>query len=253
MVTVNLANNGSFNIINNDLPGNNLLVSFDSQGNAFFAGELMADVIRVNRIEGLEEQIASLSAEIKDSLNLNVFGNFLTQQTTFKGETFFEKITQFLGDIIFVGRPTFNKDTAGYAVVKRGQRKVEVKFEKEYEKPPVVTASLIWDLDEATASVADKLSGFFVPSTSYAVTSVSTKGFIIFLDEQAVTNLKFSWIALAVKDAVTFESPETIATPTPEVTIISSPTPIEVPTETPVPTPTFLPNEEQIEATESAQ
>ena len=48
-------------------------------------------------------------------------------------------------DAIFFGRPYFNSDTAGFAVVKQGQTNVEVTFDKEYSDQPIVSANISLD------------------------------------------------------------------------------------------------------------
>ena len=259
-ITMNLDNEGKF-IVKNSQEGG-IAITFDSQGNAFFAGELTADKIRTKEISGLEPltTTASSSAEIGSNvdfenarvkLDLAVLGKLTVQGgltveslAEFKGETIFEKLTSFLGDVFFIGRPTFNRDTAGFAVIKKGQRKVNITFEKEYLVPPVVTTNLVWDIDDETISVADQLNGFFIPMTNFVITKATTKGFSILLDEPAIGDAKFSWIALAVKDVKTFESGNTILTPIPSPTInLSLPTNFPTPTVKPDLTPTPSPVE----------
>ena len=64
--------------------------------------------------------------------------------------------------------------------------------------------------------------------TNFVITKATTKGFSILLDEPAIKDAKFSWIALDVKDAKTFESDSTTVAPTP--------LPTSVPILTPLPT-----------------
>jgi hypothetical protein len=99
--------------------------------------------------------------------------------------TFVEK-TIFRNDIRFEGRPTFNNDTAGFAVIYPTQTEVEVKFDKPYEHPPVVVVSL--------------RNGKFA---TYSHKDVTTDGFKIVLPGPASDELEFSWIALSVTDART--------------------------------------------------
>ncbi len=140
----------------------------------------------------------------KVALDMSVLGNLEAQgglvvggPAEFKGESVFEKLATFVGNVIFrgdvqfLGRPTFNKDTAGTAVVKAGDTEVEVQFEREYENPPVVTASL--NLSEDTASQV------LTSAPSYGVISATTKGFKIRLAAAATSDLQFSWMAISVK------------------------------------------------------
>jgi hypothetical protein len=165
----------------------------------------------------------------------------------------FVKEVIFKADVTFLGRATFNSDTAGFAIIPKDQRKVDVTFDKEYSETPIVTATLLWDISQGTASVADKIDGFFVPAWEYAITNLSNKGFTIILGDKAVTDIKFSWMATAVKDAKTFkplgaeptQAPSTSPSPTP-TPVSSSPTPspsaAPIPSESPTLTPTSSPS-----------
>jgi hypothetical protein len=142
----------------------------------------------------------------------------------------------FLSDIIFFGRPYFNSDTAGFAIVPKGQKKVEVVFDREYLDEPVVNANISLD-----ASVSEET--FFASDVRYLITKKTTRGFTIVLNQLAPEDIKFNWIALAVRNAKTFTPP----LPTPEASVSITPaaepgpsaTPelTPTPTETPVPTP----------------
>ncbi|MFS8130755.1 MAG: hypothetical protein ACMG57_02130 [Candidatus Dojkabacteria bacterium] len=94
----------------------------------------------------------------------------------------------FHGDVTFMGHTTFSKDTSGIATVKTSEKEVEVLFEKEYDTVPNVTASPSLSGDATPADVP-----------SFAVFDVSTKGFKIKLNSEALKDLNFSWIALASK------------------------------------------------------
>jgi len=137
----------------------------------------------------------------------------------------------FQSDTIFFGRPYFNADTAGFAVVSQGQRKVEIVFEKEYLEPPVVNVTMESD------GLVDDLFGNLI----YAVSRKSGKGFTITLNKLSPAEINFNWIALAVKNPKVFKSEEqnqeNIPQPSsvPESTSASSSTPIGSPAETPAP------------------
>ncbi len=51
----------------------------------------------------------------------------------------------FKGDVNFEGRTTFNKDTAGGALIKQTADSVDVIFEKEYIQTPLVNISITVD------------------------------------------------------------------------------------------------------------
>jgi hypothetical protein len=220
-------------------------------------GTLTADKIKANTIEGLEVLVNNLSAQhatIVDSsfqsatpsgsLSLNslevlglatvsgdlrVKGDGLIEgilsvvDTVMTKNLLVNSIADFFGNVVFhkdisiQGRPTFNSDTAGFAVIKKGAQTVDVSFDNEYESMPVVTASIsITTHNDATESAV--LSGM-----SYAVVKRNTKGFTLKLSTPATEDTTFSWTALSVKDAKTSVG-NTQVTP--------------IPTQTPTPTPT---------------
>jgi hypothetical protein len=156
------------------------------------------------------------------------------KESTFKSETFFEKLVNFMSDVVFKGRATFNKDTAGFAVIKKGQRQVKIVFDKEYKDLPVVTINNIWEIENDTLSVADDLDGFFAPSVKYVIAGLSRKSFTIILDEPAVSDTRFSWIAMSISGATTFESDKDsdLVTPVPDISDYFTPTPTIQPSAT---------------------
>jgi hypothetical protein len=107
----------------------------------------------------------------------------------------FTKNVLFRGDVEFAGRPTFNADTAGLAMIKKGAKKVDVVFVKEYRQTPIVNASLL--ASEKTEE--DIFSGTY----SFLVSRQTEKGFSIVLSKPAKSDVSFSWVALAVKDPTT--------------------------------------------------
>ena len=205
------------------------------------------------------------------NLDLKVLGTLEVEKALviggkaqFKEETIFEKLVTFIGNIIFKGdisfegRPTFNKDTAGFALIKKGERKVDVVFEKEYAQSPVVTVNAIWEVDKDTLDIATKTPQYFLAKPEFVIANLTTKGFSIITDVPTVSDLKLSWVAIAVKDAKTFESSgsstlinqntsstaSTISislTPTISVAISTtpSPNPSSTPTLPPSPTPSI--------------
>ncbi|MCJ7740680.1 helix-turn-helix domain-containing protein [Candidatus Microgenomates bacterium] len=266
------------NIIIKNTDSNKETVRIDSLGNAYFAGTLTAGKIRAAQIEGLDfldfAKISSASAALtfdgttkegsasatpvnlghiifesgQANLDMKVLGAFeAVGPATFRNETVFEKLTSFLGEV-FLAKPVFNKDTAGFALIKKGERMVKVQFESEYKETPVVTIDRIWEVENATLSVIDELDGFFLPKSEYTIAGLTTKGFTIVLEEPAVTDFKFSWITLAVRNAKTYENQKpagqsTTDTPTPSTPAPSPSMVINTPTATPLPTnsPTTAP------------
>lgn len=99
----------------------------------------------------------------------------------------FWKTITFQSDVIFIGRPTCNKDTAGFAVIEAGDTKVDVRFERAYGSEPVVVAS---------------------PSqtVTYAIINTSPQGFTIELSTAVSADVRFSWSAWAVQDVKSVHS-----------------------------------------------
>lgn len=177
----------------------------------------------------------------------------------------------FKNNVYFTGRPTFNKDTAGYATIKKGQRDVTITFEQEYLTTPIVVASFAFDKIE-DESKQDLLIAYLLNSDlQYAITNKSTKGFTVSLNKEAGEDVVFSWVAIAVTDVVTAPAPSSnanqpspvptqpiipIVTQTINMTPLGTPTPtplaipvdpvelkdVQVPTDTPTPQPEASPN-----------
>lgn len=250
-------------IITPKITTENLLV----KGEATFSGILYADTIKANRIEGvdiltrklslLSDQVAGVATSAGEVQEILTEINILEIISSKIAEVFMNTVeflgkVVFRGDVNFAGRPTFNKDTAGFATIKAGGSEVEVLFAREYATEPVVTATV---QIAGGASVAD------VPG--YAIADVNTRGFMIRMSRGVGMDLRFAWMALAVSGTSVFEgdggvvitttptqAPE--STPEPVVSISPETTP-EIPEATPaaivVPTPTSIP---EITPTEEA-
>jgi hypothetical protein len=130
-------------------------------------------------------------------------------------------LTAFQDDVEFFGTPYFTTDTAGFAMVQTGAQTVDVTFGREYLAQPIVSASISFEqdadlegADEETrqalqAAAVVQAQAFLSDGVSYAVTNKSKYGFTIVLNKPAPSDVKFSWIALAVRNAQTFMSLDT--------------------------------------------
>jgi hypothetical protein len=163
----------------------------------------------------------------------------------------------FRGEINFIGRPTFNKDTAGFALIKKDYDNVSINFEKEYVQIPNINISINLEKFGETTEQKDlqiKLEqDILIGDIRYIVTKSTTKGFEIKLNKNAPVDLKFSWMAIAVKDATTtsqsennsFLTPTASPIPTPIISMQIDPSLTPTQTETPTPslttTPSLLP------------
>jgi hypothetical protein len=193
---------------------------------------LVANHIKAGTIEGLEiyekgianaQSSADSNATEVKTLGQRVSdleGMFKTSEekasgtSVAKDDSVLEKVMIFMSNIIFRGKvsfekvPTFSSDTAGYAVIKAGQQRVTVTFGEEYVNKPVVNSSLVLGEyeNEEVRQAAEEL--LLVSDVKFIITNVTTKGFEIYINQQASSDINFSWQSLAVKDAKTFESKE---------------------------------------------
>jgi len=106
-------------------------------------------------------------------------------------------------------------------LIKKGAKSVDIIFDREYLEQPVVNANISV---EASDFISEE--EIFTNNIQYLITKKTTKGFTIILNKPAPNDIRFSWIALAVKSPKVFNSIEVVLTP--------SPTPLSVsPSETP--------------------
>jgi Chaperone of endosialidase len=144
------------------------------------------------------------------------------------GPNSIDEITLFKKDITFLGRPYFNNDTAGFAIIQAGDRKVTISFTDEYLAQPVINVGAtmnakaalkdetdpvkIQAMQSAAESAAQEL---FDAGIQYLVIDKNEKGFTLLLNKPAPKDIGFSWIALAVKDPkiVISRGPDTVTTP----------------------------------------
>jgi len=176
-----------------------------------------------------EETSPSPTPTLEEEISANSINDFLKNLVEFFNNVIFH------ADVTFLGRPIFNKDTAGHAFIKAGDNEVSIVFEKEYAKKPVVTVSV-----NLLKDTPDEIP-------IYAVYDLSTQGFKIKLSKTASSDFYFSWIALATNgdDPVKEEPTLTITlSPTPQIQALTpTPTVMQIPTSTPTPItePTPLP------------
>ncbi|MEK9174055.1 MAG: hypothetical protein AAB845_02195, partial [Patescibacteria group bacterium] len=200
--------------------------------------------------ENKETSMKMLSIETAQvTLALNVLGRLSAEggivvggDAQFDGDTVFAKLASFLGKTVFKDQvafekaPTFSRDTAGFAVIKEGQKAVQVTFDETYAKQPIVSASLTNDrnalLDDenidsqtkadAKEADADLVAAYFAEDVKYIIADKSGKGFMIILNKPASRDLQFSWVAIAVDKSKTFYSEKTEPESLPPVEPIES-------------------------------
>lgn len=211
-------------------------ITLDALGNAVFSGKVTAAEIDSAKITGFDALIERITA-LETLLQANAFDS-LTSVTTqnlkatgdssfegkaqFAGLSFFSNTTTFDGGVVFGAPvefnlpPIFNKDTAGFAIIKEGARKVEVVFNQPYIAQPVTSASIsLEDIivpatevePESIQALSDSdAQAFLDQGISYIITNKTTKGFTIRINKNAPRDIRFSWTAFAVKDPSIFES-----------------------------------------------
>jgi hypothetical protein len=233
-------------------------ITLDSLGNAVFSGKVTAAEIDSAKITGFDALIARITA-LETLLQANAFDS-LTSVTTqnfkatgdssfdgqaqFAGLSFFTNTTTFDGSVVFGSQtefklpPIFNKDTAGFAIVKEGDKRVRIDFDQEYVATPVVTANITFEVtDNFDDTSANDL---FSQDIRFVVTAKDQKGFTILLNKIAPRNIRFSWVALGVRDAKIIES--AVEGLTIEIPPEETPTPPEE-----VPPPAEEPSDENTE------
>lgn len=183
---------------------------------ALDANQVLTDRV----IAGLEVVTPNLTTDTIKTNELAVEGEAL-----FKGLTFYEGDASFFGNVVFESGvefkapPTFNRDTAGFAIIKKGSKQVRVEFEKPYIVTPAVATDLVFEKEidpnqetnteentEAEQEEELNFDALFSQDIKSVIANKDNTGFTIVINKVAEEDLRFSWIALAVKDPQIFES-----------------------------------------------
>ncbi|MBI4092532.1 MAG: hypothetical protein HY420_01275, partial [Candidatus Kerfeldbacteria bacterium] len=223
----------------------NAVAFFDNLGNADFAGQVKAarvvaeeyggpvwDELKLTLAElasstavlqtsvaDLDARVTTLEEKTVSSLTeLDLTGGLIVNNVTvlnggLRVDSLFSigGLLTLLSDAEFIGRPYFNADTAGFAVVKAGSRTAQVVFDQEYLEQPIVSLTISMESASSTELALDlgqspEAQFIFDNDIRYVVTQKSAKGFLIFLNNPAPQDIRFSWVALAVKSPKIFES-----------------------------------------------
>jgi len=181
-----------------------ITVSFDTSGNAYFAGEVVANKVSTGGLA------VTGVATFTGGLEVTSIGNASTTLAM-------------LSDVEFFGRPYFTTDTGGVAMIKGGAKTVDVVFDREYVEAPIISASIAY----ATTTSEEEIELMFEKDVRFIVTKRDAKGFTIRINKNITEDVVFNWIALAVKDSKVFTSrtsditpiaEDNVATTTPVVT-----------------------------------
>lgn len=114
----------------------------------------------------------------------------------------------FLNDLIFIGRPYVNDDTAGFALIRAGDDRVRVAFQTPYLAQPIVHADVTFDAAETaglepeevarvSAKRREERDAYLNSTIRFVVVEKNTEGFTILLNQPTTEDLPFSWVALA--------------------------------------------------------
>jgi len=148
--------------------------------------------IITNATEGQEEESANTEEIVKDNVNQeekNIFAQWsdglwkVTKDVVLGAAAIFENTVNFLERVTFMDRVIFaDKDMAGEAIVKKGEKEVEVEFKNPFIFPPAVNITA---------------ENFF---QNFSLKQVTEKGFTIAIEKETESPVKFKWTALAVVD-----------------------------------------------------
>jgi hypothetical protein len=167
-----------------------ITISFDTSGNAYFAGEVVADKVSTGGLS------VSGVASFAGGLEVSSIGNASTT-------------VAMLSDVNFFGRPYFTSDTGGMAVIKGGAKTVDIVFDREYVATPIVNASFVFG---TTTEDAD-IEAIFEKDIRFVVTNRTEKGFTIRINKNLEEDVVFNWTAIAVTDSKVFTSRTVDITP----------------------------------------
>ena len=259
-----------FNITNDS---KETVISFDSDGNAYFKGRVVAASVKADQIEGLrvladaiftskissliDQKVSEATSSTKavagastqsPTLDANILvklnadgGLTVGGPAEFKAQSVFAAVTEFLsnvifkGDTSFIGRIFLPRDSVGQAVIKAGSDSVSVSFARGYDSTPSVsvTPTMYAGNDGAGNAI---LSG----DVRFVVQGLSGSGFTIRLNKAAPADMVFSWTALAQSNSFTSTQPASAAVqPAAAPTTVPSATP--QPSASPTPTPSATP------------
>jgi len=160
------------------------ILSVGNDGEASIVGNLA-----VNGNGLFTGTLSSLTSVSTPNLIVSDFASFF-------GDTIFNKNVQFKTP------PTFDSNTAGSAIIKKGTDKVNIVFNTEYQNAPFVTASISFDNVASTSADQNIIleNHIIAGNYTYFITRKTSQGFTIVLNKPAAEDIDFSWIALSVNN-----------------------------------------------------
>lgn len=129
-------------------------------------------------------------------------GLLVSGDSEFKGQVLFRLLSTFEGPTDFKQPQLLSSDSGGIVTIKKDELEVEVKFKQDYPLKPLITASYYFEgkdgKDDLAAQQAYNKAGY-----RFVVTKISQTGFTIVLNQPATADMRFSWLAVAVKEETT--------------------------------------------------
>ncbi len=184
----------------------------------YFDGTMLAHSADLEQATSTPSQALNTN-EITEGLEV-ITPKIIAKGLTVESISALDKEITFTSDVVFFGTPYFTTDTAGFAQIKKGDKRVEVTFDKAYIEKPILNANLSLENDE---------DAFFAEDIKYAISKATTTSFTIVLNKPASRDITFNWTALAVKNAKLFTSKAESVTPTPIATTPPSSTATSTP------------------------
>jgi hypothetical protein len=120
---------------------------------------------------------------------------------------------QIQNDTVFIGRPYFNTDTAGFIIIQKGETEQSLTYDTPYYETPIVNATITENSDDTT-----DVNDLFANDIQYAITDNNANGFSIVINKAAPDDIRFSWTAFMVKNAKTTTDTDTDTTQSSQVT-----------------------------------
>ena len=192
-------------------------------GAATASGDLVLESLSVNGL-------ATISADLHVRGNSLVEGILTVADTIMANNLITNGVSDFFGQVIFHNgvtfqqSPIFTPDTAGLAVIQKGDTSVTITFAKPYTTTPIVNTSIAISPTGVVTAQNDLQQAILSAGYTYIITNQSSKGFTIQLSKAAVTDVPFAWNAIAVNNPTTFSSSgQSVVMPT--VTLIPTTVP----------------------------
>lgn len=154
------------------------IVNYNDQGQI---DSLDYEYLVANLVKGIQQQQVQIN-----NIRQGVWdGGLVARDSSFNGLVAFNAGVTFKSDATFEGKVnfknkiTYNEDTAGTAIIPKGQTKVEVRFKQPYERAPFVALGA---------------SEF----TSIKVTDKSAEGFTIVIKSVQAKDITVDWVATQI-------------------------------------------------------